>query len=203
MKLRRLLSASLLAISAVFSTAVHSQAYPDKPVRLIVPASPGGGLDVLSRLVAGKLSGYWNQQLVIENRPGAGMASGEADFSITDPVSSIQAAKSGKVRLIAVTAAQRSKAFPQVPTVAESGVPGYVVGTWGGLLAPAGTPAPIVAKVNADARRALAEPDIVAKFEGIGLEIRPGSPDDFARVIQADSERWAKLIKERNLKFGQ
>jgi len=321
MKLRRLLSASLLAISAVFSTAVHSQAYPDKPVRLIVPASPGGGLDVLSRLVAGKLSGYWNQQLVIENRPGAGMAigtaaaakspadgytllfvndslvitplvspdasftwrdfapivqwvgtplmvtvretlpaksfgdflahlranpgrlnfamaddnsrlaseyfkglarvdyihvpykgaapsmnalmGGEADFSITDPVSSVQAAKSGKVRLIAVTAAQRSRAFPQVPTVAESGVPGYVVGTWGGLLAPAGTPAPIVAKVNADARRALAEPDIVAKFEGIGLEIRPGSPDDFARVIQADSERWAKLIKERNLKFGQ
>src|SRR5258705_7940600 len=76
MKPRRMLSASLLAISAAFPAAVHSQAYPDKPVRLIVPASPGGGLDVLSRLVAGKLSGYWNQQLVIDNRPGAGMAIG-------------------------------------------------------------------------------------------------------------------------------
>jgi len=76
------------------------------------------------------------------------------------------------------------------------------VGTWGGLLAPAGTPAPIVAKVNADARRALAEPDIVANSKASVLKY-PGSPDDFARVIQADSERWAKLIKERNLKFGQ
>src|SRR5258706_5428183 len=321
MKLRRLLFASLLAISAPFPAAVHSQAFPDRPVRLIVPASPGGGLDVLSPLVPSKLSGYWNQQLVIDTRPGAGMAigtvaaakspadgytllfindslvitplvspdasftwrdfapigqwvgtplmvtvrealpaktfgdflahlranpgrlnfamaddnsrlaseyfkglarvdyihvpykgaapsmnalmCGEADFSITDPVSSIQAAKSGKVRLIAVTAAQRYKAFPQVPTVADSGIPGYVVGTWGGLLAPAGTPAPIVAKVNADARRALAEPDIVAKFEGIGLELTPGSPDDFGQVIRTDAERWVKLIKERNLKFCQ
>jgi tripartite-type tricarboxylate transporter receptor subunit TctC len=128
---------------------------------------------------------------------------GEADFSITDPVASINASKSGKVRLIAVTSARRSKAFPQLPTVAESGVPGYIVGTWGGMLAPAGTPGPIVAKLNADARRALAEPDVVAKFEGIGLEIRPGSPEDFAQVIRADSDKWAKLIKERNLKFGQ
>src|SRR5258706_24248 len=99
---------------------------------------------------------------------------GEADFSITDPVASINAAKSGKVRLIAVTSAQRSKAFPQLPTVAESGVPGYIVGTWGGMLAPAGTPAPIVAKLNADAGPALAEPDVVAKFECIELEIRAG-----------------------------
>jgi len=321
MKLRPLLSASLVAIPAAFSAAGIAQTYPEKPVRLIVPASPGGGLDVLSRLVAGKLSGYWGQQMIIDNRPGAGMAigtaaaakspadgytllfvndslvinplvapevtftwrdfapvgqwvgtalmvtvrealpartfrdflahmranpgrlnfamaddnsrlaseffkglagveyvhvpykgaapsmnalmGGEADFSITDPVASINAAKSGKVRLIAVTSAQRAKAFPQLPTVAESGVPGYVVGTWGGLLAPAGTPAPIVAKLNADARRALAEPEVVAKFEGIGLEIRPGSPEDFAQVIRADSDKWAKLIKERNLKFGQ
>ena len=321
MKLPTLLFASLVASAAAFSAAAVAQTYPDKPVRLIVPASPGGGLDVLSRLIAGKLSGYWGQQMIIDNRPGAGMAigtaaaakspadgytllfvndslvinplvapditftwrdfapigqwvgtplmvtvrealpaktfneflahmranpgrlnfaladdnsrlaseffkalagvdyvhvpykgaapsmnalmGGEADFSITDPVASINAAKSGKVRLIAVTASQRSKAFPQLPTVTESGVPGYVVGTWGGLLAPAGTPAPIVAKINADARRALAEPDVVAKFEGIGLEIRPGSPDDFAQVIRTDAERWAKLIKERNLKFGQ
>ena len=321
MKLRPFFSATLFAMLAALSVAAVAQTYPDKPVRLIVPASPGGGLDVLSRLMAGKLSGYWGQQMIVDNRPGAGMAigtaaaakspadgytllfvndslvinplvapditftwrdfapigqwvgtplmvtvrealpaktfsellahmranpgrlnfamaddnsrlaseffkglakvdyvhvpykgaapsmnalmTGEADFSITDPVASINAAKSGKVRLIAVTAAQRSKAFPQLPTVVESGVPGYTVGTWGGLLAPAGTPAPTIAKLNADARRALAEPDVVAKFEGIGLEIRPGSPDDFAQVIRADSDKWAKLIKERNLKFGQ
>ncbi len=62
MKLRPLLSASLVAISAAFSAAGIAQTYPEKPVRLIVPASPGGGLDMLSRLVAGKLSGYWGQQ---------------------------------------------------------------------------------------------------------------------------------------------
>ena len=87
------------------------------------------------------------------------------------------------------------------PTRAQ-GAP-CTVGTWGGMLAPAGTPAAIVAKLNADARRALAEPDVVAKFESIGLEIRPGSPEDFAQLIRADSDKWAKLIKERNLKFGQ
>src|ERR1700745_3254654 len=78
MNLRSLLCASLVAISTGFSTAGTAQTYPDKPVRLIVPASPGGGLDVLSRLVAGKLSGYWGQQLVVDNRPGAGMAIGTA-----------------------------------------------------------------------------------------------------------------------------
>src|SRR5260370_16298793 len=78
MKRRSLFSASLLAIFAAFSTAVVAQTYPDKPVRLIVPASPGGGLDVLSRLVAGKLAGYWGQQLTVDNRPGAGMAIGTA-----------------------------------------------------------------------------------------------------------------------------
>jgi tripartite-type tricarboxylate transporter receptor subunit TctC len=78
MKRRSLLSASLLAIFAAFSAAAVAQTYPDKPVRLIVPASPGGGLDMLSRLVAGKLSGYWAQQLIIDNRPGAGMAIGTA-----------------------------------------------------------------------------------------------------------------------------
>jgi len=65
MKRRSLLSASLLAIFAAFSAAAVAQTYPDKPVRLIVPASPGGGLDVLSRLIAGKLSGYWGQQLIV------------------------------------------------------------------------------------------------------------------------------------------
>src|SRR5260221_5606049 len=78
MKRLSLLSASLVAICAAFSAAAVAQTYPDKPVRLIVPASPGGGLDVLSRLVAGKLSGYWAQQMIIDNRPGAGMAIGTA-----------------------------------------------------------------------------------------------------------------------------
>src|SRR6267142_2609001 len=206
MKRRSLLSASLLAIFAAFSAAPVAQTYPDKPVRLIVPASPGGGLDVLSRLVAGKISGYWGQQLIIDNRPGAGMAIGTAAAakSPADGYTLLFVNDSLVINpLVAPTSAQRAKAFPQLPTVAESGVPGYIVGTWGGLLAPAGTPAPIVAKLNADARRALAEPDIVAKFEGIGLEIRPGSPEDFVQLIRADSDKWAKLIKERNLKFGQ
>src|SRR5258706_10482104 len=78
MNRRSLLPASLLAIFAAFSAAAVAQTYPDKPVRLIVPASPGGGLDVLSRLIAGKLSGYWGQQMIIDNRPGAGMAIGTA-----------------------------------------------------------------------------------------------------------------------------
>src|SRR5260221_13597443 len=78
MKPPTLVPATLIVLSAAFSPAVVPQTYPDKPVRLIVPASPGGGLDVLSRLVAAKLSGYWGQQLIVDNRPGAGMAIGTA-----------------------------------------------------------------------------------------------------------------------------
>jgi len=116
---------------------------------------------------------------------------GEADFSITDPVASINAAKSGKVRLIAVTSAQRAKAFPQLRRSPSPGCRVTSSATWGGLLAPAGTPARIVAKLNADARARFAESDVVAEVRSIGLEIRPGSPDDFAQVIRADSDKWA------------
>src|SRR5260221_9817835 len=322
MKIRSLAVLPLLALAAAMPWPAQSQDYPSKPVRLIVPAAPGGGLDVLSRLVSSKVSGYWGQQLLVGNRPGAGMAigtaaaakappdgytvvfvndgglvinplitpetpytyrdfapvglwvtvplvvsvtaaspaqtfhellaqlranpgkinfaladdnsrlaselfkqvagvdyvhvpyrgagpsmnalmAGEADFSITEPVASINAAKSGKVRMLAVTTAERSKPLPQLPTVVESGVPGYVVGTWGGMLAPAGTPAPIIARLNADLRRAPAHPDIREKFQSLGLEVRPGSPDEVAQLIRGDMEKWSKLIKDRNLKFGQ
>ena len=77
MNLRTLLSATL-ALAMAFAIEAQAQTYPEKPVRLIVPASPGGGLDMLSRLVAGKLSGYWGQQMIVDNRPGAGMAIGTA-----------------------------------------------------------------------------------------------------------------------------
>ena len=133
----------------------------------------------------------------------AAIMGGEAQFTVTDPVASLNAAMSGKVRVLAVTSAQRAKRLPEVPTAIESGVARYVVGTWGGLLAPAGTPAAVIAKLNADSRRALAEPDVIERLEAFGLEVSPGSPDDFARLVRDNAERWQKLIADRKLTFGQ
>src|SRR5258706_13288584 len=85
MKIPALAVLPLLALAAAMPWRAQSQDYPSKPVRLIVPAAPGGGLDVLSRLVSSKVSGYWGQQLLVENRPGAGMAIGTAAAAKAPP----------------------------------------------------------------------------------------------------------------------
>ena len=103
--------------------------------------------------------------------------------------------KSGNVRAIAVTTTKRSGVLPDVPTMAEAGLRGYETSTWGGLLAPAGTPKDVIAKLNAEANKALAAPDVREKLAAAGIEPAGGSPAQFAEFIQSEMQRWAKVAK--------
>ena len=108
--------------------------------------------------------------------------------------------REGKLRALAVTSLGRSSALPELPTVDESSVRGFEVTFWGGLLAPAGTPATIIGKLHFETVTALAKSDIRAKFSDLGLEAIGNSPDEFAAVIKSEIPKWAKVIKESGLK---
>jgi tripartite-type tricarboxylate transporter receptor subunit TctC len=110
-------------------------------------------------------------------------------------------AKSGRVRALAVSGAHRSPAFPDLPTIAEAGVPGYVAPTWTGVIAPAGVPRPIVDKLNTAINRAITSESFQEKFAKIGDEPGGGSPEDFAEVIRSDSAKWADVIKRSGAKL--
>src|SRR5580658_1931808 len=110
-------------------------------------------------------------------------------------------ARSGAVRALAVGSDHRSAAFPDLPTIAEAGVPGYEAGTWTGVIAPAGLPRPIVDKLNAAINRAIASETFKARFAQIGDEPAGGTPEDFARLIAADSAKWADVVKRSGAKI--
>ncbi|MGH8678359.1 MAG: tripartite tricarboxylate transporter substrate binding protein, partial [Burkholderiales bacterium] len=109
-------------------------------------------------------------------------------------------AREGKLRALAVTSLKRSSAVPELPTIAESGYPGFEVTLWSGLLAPARTPATIVGKLHLETVKALALPDLRAKLADLGMEGKGNSPDEFAAAIKSEIPRWAKVIKESGIK---
>lgn len=110
--------------------------------------------------------------------------------------------KDGRLRGVAVTSLKRSSAIPELPTVAESGLPGFEAISWFGLMAPAGTPAPVVAKAHQTAAAVIAMPDVREKLMQLGFDITQDGPDAMGQVIKADIAKWAKVIKEANIKAG-
>ena len=314
----------LLSLAALLLPgAALAQAYPVKPVRLLVPFAPGGTTDVLARLVGQKLSEAFGQQFLIENRPGAGgnigtdlaakspadghtlvmsfdgtlainpstyrnlpfdaqrdlapIASvaqvpllivvhpGVAASSIAEFVALAKASpsrlnyssaghgstghltgelfraragiemvhvsykgggqavqdllggqiqmlvtalptveghlKAGKLRALAFTSGRRVPGAPDVPTLAESGYPGFEVLSWYGILAPAGVSQEIVRKLNAQINRILEAPDVRARLVGLGTEPTGGSPEQFAQTIRADTARWAKVVSDAAIRI--
>ena len=109
-------------------------------------------------------------------------------------------AREGKVRVLAVTSLRRSSVAPELPTIAESGYPGFEVASWSGLFAPAGTPAMIVGKLHLETVKALAQADVRAKFADLGVEGIGNSPDEFAALIKSEIPKWAKMIKDAGIK---
>jgi len=315
--------AVLAVLLTLASLAVAAQGYPSKPVKMIVPASPGGVTDILARTVGQRLSEAWGQPVVVENRPGAGQIIGaEAvakspgdgytlivsdastfvinpflysklpydplkDFTpvvvlsqaspvlavgASVPVSSLQElialakakpgslsygsmgsgvynhismeqlkqlagvdivhvpykgstpaltdllsgqiavfmvnlsvvephAKSGKLKIIAAATAKRLALRPDLPTVSESGFPGFESGTWFGILGPANLPRDIVAKIHADVTRIVSAPEFREQnLTKMGLETVAISPDQFAQLIRTDLERWGKLVRATGAK---
>jgi tripartite-type tricarboxylate transporter receptor subunit TctC len=296
--------------------AAVAQGYPTKSVRVIVPASPGGGLDIMARVVGQPLSVMWGQSVVVDNRPGAGvmlgtemaskaaadgytmlmvnanlapnavlhgklsviknlsaiiliadlpnamsvpasvpvssvkellalarsskltygtaghgtvgnilgemfkmasgtdivhvpykgggpvmvaLAGGQVSMGIVSLASTMAHAKAGRVKILAVGSSQRSRLAPDIPTISET-VKGVQLESWVGLLAPAGTPQPIIKQVNAAVLKAIAMPDVQQRLVGEGYDIRGGSADEFGKLIQSDINTYSKVIREANIR---
>ncbi|MDF3836635.1 tripartite tricarboxylate transporter substrate binding protein [Cupriavidus basilensis] len=113
---------------------------------------------------------------------------------INTPVSAPMA-RGGKVRALGISSLQRSAAYPDVPTIAESGLPGFEVSAWGGIVGPAHMPKDIVARLNKEIRTALASPAVRERFRLLGAEIAPGTPEEFLDLSRRETVKWAKIVK--------
>jgi tripartite-type tricarboxylate transporter receptor subunit TctC len=308
--MRKLLCA-FAALCLLAAGLAQGQSYPAKPIRIVVAYPPGGGTDILARLVGKYLNDSVKQSVVIENRAGANggigldfVAKSPADgytllaiaagplneenlklfapvtlfaapayllvvnpavnattlkefiaFAKSQPgklaygstgggaashlsaelfkamagvdllhvpykgvgnavtdllggqvqvmVAPMQAVishvKSGKLRALGVTSSKRSTAAPEVPTIAEAGVPGYEAVGWFGLVAPAGTPREVVTQLNREINRILQMPDVKARLMDLGAEPASTTPEQFLDFIRADNAKWDRLIKERGI----
>ena len=126
---------------------------------------------------------------------------GQVPAYIGNSVSVMGQLSAGKIRALAVTSAQRLGSMPTVPTVAEQGYPGFAATTWLGLVGPAGLPAEIVNRMNAETVKLLARPDVKDKLAFEGSEATPGTPQQFAAHIRAEHAKWGALIREANIKI--
>ncbi|MBI2296820.1 MAG: tripartite tricarboxylate transporter substrate binding protein [Betaproteobacteria bacterium] len=322
MKLRnaaRLLCAALVAASA--GDGLAQAGYPNRPVRVVVPSSPGGGTDILTRQLTSGLSQRLGQQVIVDNRPGAGSIIGnelvaratpdgytllmgistlailpatkkklpydalkdlapvtqvisapnilvvhpslppksvkeliafarkrpnEINYASagagTNPhltmelfltmtnvkmvhipykglgpalvdllaghvvaatatmLSGLPHVRSGRLRGLATTGAKRSSALPDLPTIAEAGVPGYEATQWYGMFAPAGTPPEIIAKLHEAMTAVLRSPAVSQKLAADGADAVANTPEEFARVMRAETEKWAKVARAAGIK---
>ena len=318
--IRNLLLAALLLGLPLSASA---QTYPTKPIRFIVPFAPGGNTDVQARLIGQKLTEALGQQVIVDNRPGAGGTIGVEtaarsspdgytivlasfgnilvgpnlyknlpydpvkdlapvilvsepaglivvhpsvpvksfkefiDYARSNPgklnyasagngtwnhlfaeqlksIAKIQMAhvpykgagpamndvvgghvqvmfapfpsarthlNNGRLRALAVTGTKRSLLFPEVPTVAQAGLPDYSAASWFGILAPAGTPKPVITGLNQEVNRAFSSADIKAAYAAEGLEPAGGTPEDMAKSIREGMAKWGRLIRELGIKL--
>jgi tripartite-type tricarboxylate transporter receptor subunit TctC len=320
---RRSFLCSLAAAAPLFTGVAHAQAgdYPNRPIRLVVPFSPGGSSDAVSRLLSQKLSTQLGQQVVVDSRPGAGgnlgadivakskpdgytllfaagsfavnvslyeklpydplkdfepvvhvcrvngilvthpsvkatsvqelialaraqpgavnyasagsgtilhlagelfktqanvnmthvpykgsgpalsdLIGGQVQVMFANVPGTLQHVKAGKLRVLAATGDRRASSLPEVPTIAESGVPGFQAATWFGVLAPAGTPKDIVAKLNAEMVKALASPDLVEHLRNDGADVVGGTPEQFRAFLKSEVDRWGPVVKAAGIK---
>jgi len=323
---RRLLSPSLAALFAALSLAASgpalAQAYPAKPIRLVIPFPPGGPLDLAGRAIGQKMQEDWGQPVVVENKPGAGgnigadavaksapdgytlvmgalsthavnphlfakmpydalkdfapvsmvaitpnvlvvnpsvpannvrelvalakaspgklsfasgsngsaghlagelfktlagidivhvpykggapamqdLLGGQVQFMFDNLANSTQQLKAGKLKAFAVTTAKRSALAPELPTMAEVGVPGFDISTWYGIMAPAGTPPEVVRKLNAEIVKILASDDMRERLKAQGAEPAPMTPEEFTAFIRAEWNKYAKIVKDSGAK---
>ena len=136
-----------------------------------------GGAPMMADLVAGQI------QMALETSPSAS-----------------QFVRAGKVRALAVTSATRSSAYPGVPTLAEAGVPGYEMTTWFAIMAPHGTPAPIIERMHKELQAALHQPDVEARFTAQGVQAGDMSPAQLGSFIRTETTKWAKIVKDSGAK---
>jgi tripartite-type tricarboxylate transporter receptor subunit TctC len=124
---------------------------------------------------------------------------GQITTMFSDALPAVQGMKTGKIRALAVTSAERWPHTPELPTLAEEGIKGFAAVNWLGILFPAGVPRPIIDKVSADIQKALAQPSVKAALANLGVEAISSTPEQFGAFMASETDRWGKLIREANL----
>ena len=174
---------------------VYAKAHPDE----LTFASSGNGTSIhLAGELFKKMTGIEMRHIPFKGSAPAitSLLAGQTDMMFDNLPSSFAQIRAGKLRALAVTSATRAPTLPDVPTIAESGLPGFEATSWFGLLAPAGTPPAIVATLNAQIIAVLADPAVKAKLDEQGAVAHPETPEQFARFIRDETAKWSKTVKD-------
>ena len=189
-----------LPINSIQELIAHAKANPGK-----LNHATGGTATLLALELFKAMAGV--DITSIPFRGGApavtGVMSGEVQLLFADLATANAGMQSDKLRTLAVTTAKRVARLPDIPTIHESGVPGYDVATWIGAFAPIGTPQPIVARIEAGIKQALAATDVRGKLAALGMEIRSGASEEMRAVLAGDMVKWGDLVKDKNIKIAQ
>ena len=191
---------------------VVNNAVPAKNIRELIAlakktplnfGSSGSGTSIhLSGELFNTMAGVKMQHIPYKGRAQAvpDLLGGRIDMIFDNMPSALPLVKSGDVRALGVTSATRSSAAPNIPTIAESGLPGFEATSWFALMAPAGLPKEVLARINAETLRVLALPDVREKMALLGLDLAPGTPEALASFIQVETTKWANVVKESGAK---
>jgi tripartite-type tricarboxylate transporter receptor subunit TctC len=165
--------------------------------------SSGSGTSIhLSGELFNTLAGVKMQHIPYKGRAQAvpDLLGGRIQMIFDNMPSALPLVKGNEVRAIGVTSATRSPAAPNIPTLAEQGLPGFEATSWFALLGPANMPREVQMRINAETARVLALPDVREKLGALGLDVSPGAPEALAATIQAETAKWARVVKESGAK---
>jgi tripartite-type tricarboxylate transporter receptor subunit TctC len=189
-----------LPVKNVREFVAHVKANPGK----LSYGSPGNGSTAhLSMELFKSMTGSTIVHIPYKGSAGVltDVMGGQIAVTIDNMPPYIPQVKAGKIRALAVSTGKRSSAMPDLPTIAEAGVPGYEAGAWFGLLAPAGTPKPIVAQLSAESARIIKLPDVSKRVSELGADPVGSTPEQFAELIKTEIAKWAKVIKDANVEL--
>jgi tripartite-type tricarboxylate transporter receptor subunit TctC len=188
-----------LPVKSVRELIAHAKANPNK----LSFSSAGTGTD--THLAAELFKSMTGTQMVhVPYKGGApallDLTAGRVQLSFASVATTISSIKGGKLRALAMTGARRFELLPDLPTIAEAGVPGYEINNWYGLFVPTGTPAEVVKRLHGEAVKALAKPDVRTKLIGAGLEPVGNTPEEFAAYVRTENAKWSKIVRESGAK---
>jgi len=193
-----LVAANNFAPSSVAELVAYARANPGKVTYATVGAGSSNHLNALL------LSGRTGIEMThVPYKGGAPMmidlVGGQVNVMFVSAPQAIPQVKAGRIKALAIGSAKRIEQLPDTPTVAET-LPGFAAQSWVGMLVPAGVPKELVARYNAEARKALAEPEVRGKLAAQGFDVVGSSPDEFLAFVRAESEKWAKVIRDYNIR---
>ncbi len=173
----------------------------EQPGKLNYGSVSPGSMGFLSAELFASLAGLKFTHVVYKSNPSimAALLSGEIQIYFTPPITAIPQVKAGRLRALGVGSKERLPVLPEVPTIAESGIPGYESVGWNGILAPVKTPPPVIHRLHEAIAKALKFPDVIEKLTSQSVDPIANSPEEFAAIIRADIEKWGKVLKNAGI----